>query len=104
MISDFTINGNTQEVSGVYKNEAFTIAPKAVDGVLKSVSEQECVEVLEFRAKANATLLANEYQSLRISAYPSIQEQLDLLYWDKVNGTDNWKQVIAAVKAEHPKG
>jgi hypothetical protein len=47
---------------------------------------------------------AKEYQRQRASAYPSIQEQLDLLYWDKVNGTDNWEQAIAAVKAEYPKG
>jgi hypothetical protein len=44
------------------------------------------------------------YAKKRTSAYPSIQEQLDLLYWDKVNGTDNWEQAIAAVKAEYPKG
>lgn len=44
------------------------------------------------------------YKYQRASAYPSIQEQLDLLYWDKVNGTDNWEQAIAAVKAEYPKG
>lgn len=47
---------------------------------------------------------AKEYQRQRASAYPSIQEQLDLLYWDKINGTDNWEQAIAAVKAEYPKG
>jgi hypothetical protein len=47
---------------------------------------------------------AKEYQRERATAYPSIQEQLDLLYWDKINGTDNWEQAIAAVKAEYPKG
>ena len=47
---------------------------------------------------------AKQYQRDRAVAYPSIQEQLDLLYWDKVNGTDNWEQAIAAVKAEYPKG
>ena len=47
---------------------------------------------------------AKQYQRDRAPAYPSIQEQLDLLYWDKINGTDNWEQAIAAVKAAHPKG
>jgi hypothetical protein len=47
---------------------------------------------------------AKQYQRDRVAEYPSIQEQLDLLYWDKVNGTDNWEQAIAAVKAEYPKG
>jgi len=55
-------------------------------------------------AAAQALVAANQYKDQRASAYPSIQEQLDLLYWDKVNGTDNWEQAIAAVKAEYPKG
>lgn len=35
--------------------------------------------------------------------YPSIQEQLDMQYWDSVNGTTTWKDAIAAVKTENPK-
>jgi len=46
---------------------------------------------------------ANEYQRERATAYPSIQEQLDLQYWDKVNGTTNWQDAIAKVKADTPK-
>jgi len=46
---------------------------------------------------------ANQYQRDRATAYPSIQEQLDLQYWDKVNGTTNWEDAIAKVKADTPK-
>ena len=46
---------------------------------------------------------ANQYQRDRATAYPSIQEQLDLQYWDKVNGTTNWEDAIAKVKADNPK-
>ena len=46
---------------------------------------------------------ANEYQRERATAYPSIQEQLDLQYWDKVNGTTNWEDAIAKVKSDIPK-
>ncbi len=35
--------------------------------------------------------------------YPSIHEQLDMLYWDKVNDTNKWQEAIAAVKAKHLK-
>ena len=55
-------------------------------------------------AAAQALVAANQYKVERASAYPSIQEQLDLLYWDKVNGTNNWEAAIEAVKAEYPKG
>ena len=45
----------------------------------------------------------NEYKKLRATAYPSIAEQLDMLYWDKVNGTSNWQAAIDAVKQQYPK-
>ena len=43
------------------------------------------------------------YDELRAEAYPSIQEQLDMQYWDKVNGTNQWQQAITTVKATYPK-
>lgn len=43
------------------------------------------------------------YQEERAFAYPSIQEQLDLQYWDQVNGTTKWKEAIAKVKSDNPK-
>ena len=46
---------------------------------------------------------ANQYQRDRATAYPSIQEQLDMQYWDKVNGTTNWEDAIAKVKLNNPK-
>ena len=35
-------------------------------------------------------------------AYGSIQDQLDMQYWDKVNGTTNWEDHIAKVKSDNP--
>ena len=57
---------------------------------------------------AEKTLLQNEYdnnqyQRDRASAYPSIQDQLDMQYWDSVNGTTTWKDAVAQVKADNPK-
>ena len=54
-------------------------------------------------AELQAEYEAKQYQRNRAKAYPSIQEQLDMQYWDKVNGTDNWEQAINAVKAQYPK-
>jgi hypothetical protein len=48
--------------------------------------------------------VANQYQRDRVSAYPSIQEQLDMQYWDSINGTTTWADAIAKVKADYPKG
>jgi hypothetical protein len=43
------------------------------------------------------------YINKRIAEYPSIQEQLDMQYWDKVNNTNNWEQAIQSVKSKYPK-
>ena len=46
---------------------------------------------------------ANEYKKNRVNAYPSWQEQMDMQYWDAVNGTTTWKDAIAKVKSDNPK-
>ena len=46
---------------------------------------------------------ANGYKVARQAAYASIQDQLDMQYWDNVNGTTTWKDHIAQVKADNPK-
>ena len=40
----------------------------------------------------------------RISEYPTWQEQMDMQYWDKEDGTTTWKDAIAAIKTKYPKG
>ena len=42
----------------------------------------------------------NAYKAQRAAAYPSIPDQLDLLYH---GGMDAWKAAITAVKQEFPK-
>ena len=44
-----------------------------------------------------------KYQRDRAKQYPSIADQLDMLYWDKTNGTDNWQQAIKRIKQKNPK-
>lgn len=46
------------------------------------------------------TTVPPTYQELRAKAYPSIADQLDLLYH---GGMDAWKAAITAVKEEFPK-
>ena len=44
---------------------------------------------------------SKQYQ--RDRQYPSIQDQLDMLYWDRKNGTKTWEESIDKVKADNPK-
>lgn len=52
-----------------------------------------------------ATALENTYKVIkaRIKSYPSLQEQMDMQYWDSINGTTKWKDAIAKVKSDNPK-
>ena len=100
-------------------NKRFTFA-SAISSIDRSIQvniindEYENIEWLNSQPIPKQTLLdkieelkaeynSKQYQRDRAKAYPSIQEQLDLQYWDKVNGTDNWEQAINAVKAQYPK-
>ncbi len=52
-------------------------------------------------ARLEADYTAKEYQRQRAAEYPSIVDQLDLLYH---GGMDAWKSAIQAVKDRYPKG
>jgi len=43
------------------------------------------------------------YIEARQEAYGSVQDQLDMQYWDGVNGTTTWADHIAQVKSDNPK-
>ena len=43
------------------------------------------------------------YVQQRQKEYPSLADQLDMIYWDKVNNTNLWQQKIAEIKAKYPK-
>jgi len=49
-----------------------------------------------------AEALKNMVNARRI-AYGSVGDQLDMMYWDQVNGTNIWFDHIAKVKADNPK-
>ena len=78
-----SINGDTQE----------NIVAKDNDGNEVSINW----------SSVNAWIDPDTYKYNREQEYPSIQEQLDMQYWDKVNGTTNWQDAIAKVKSDNPK-
>ena len=57
----------------------------------------------DINAKVAEIKVRDAHQAPRQKAYPTIQEQLDMQYWDSVNGTTTWKDAIAQVKADYPK-
>jgi hypothetical protein len=41
-------------------------------------------------------------QEIRKKLYPSIEEQMDMQYWDAVNDTTRWQDKIAQIKTDNP--
>ena len=39
----------------------------------------------------------------RRKAYPAIGDQLDMQYWDKINATSIWSDLITKIKSDNPK-
>ena len=68
----------------------------------KSV-ELDDAKVAAARKAIDDAAAAIKYKSDRAAAYASIGDQLDMQYWDAVNGTTTWKDHVAKVKADNPK-
>ena len=78
-----------------------------INGVQVELSAEEAQAFVDAWADAELARQldeeANGYKTARQSAYASIQDQLDMQYWDSVNGTTTWKDHIAQVKSDNPK-
>lgn len=68
----------------------------------KSVTIEQS-KIDEARTALNTEAAAVKYKSDRSAAYASTGDQLDMQYWDAVNGTTTWKDHVAKVKADNPK-
>ena len=59
------------------------------------------------RVTLDAEAVANKYKTDRTTdgstVYASFGDQLDMLYWDRKNGTKKWEESIDKVKADNPK-
>ena len=68
---------------------------------LPTEAEQQLIDDETLRLETEQA--ANAYKKLRVTEYPSVQDQLDMQYWDSVNGTTTWATAIAKVKTDNPK-
>jgi hypothetical protein len=64
---------------------------------IQDVAEQG-IEIVE-----GPDIVEPDYSTLRQQEYPSREAQLDMMYWDKVNGTIVWEDTIQAIKDKYPK-
>ena len=67
------------------------------DKFIQDIAEQG-MEIVE-----GPDIIEPSYVELRVAEYPSREDQLDMMYWDEVNGTTVWKDTIQAIKERYPK-
>ena len=60
-------------------------------------------EIETAHAEWQAEYDSKAYARARAEAYAPIADQLDMQYWDSVNGSRTWLDHIEAVKEAHPK-
>ena len=82
-----------------YGDHSYNNIESQVNGATKPSESDVNAKITELK---NAYASA-QYKRQRATVYPSIQEQLDMQYWDKVNGTTTWQDAIAKVKTDIPK-
>jgi hypothetical protein len=91
-----------REFNGSYSIQKDNMSiPRAADN-------REYRQFIEDIALGNDTvegpdIIEPDYATLRQQEYPSREEQLDMMYWDRVNGTTVWQDTITAIKEEYPK-
>ena len=101
-----TINGDTQEtiVAKDSNGNEVNINWTQVNNIQWhnttpiSIADIEA-KIIEVKEEYNS----KQYQRNRAKQYPSIQEQLDMQYWDSVNGTTTWQDKINEIKIKYPK-
>ena len=76
---------------------------KSVNGVVMELSEEDYAQKKIDLGNYKWEQQEYGYISARKDAYPSTGDQLDMQYWDAVNGTTTWKDAIAKVKSDNPK-
>ena len=74
--------------------------PNNEAGFIEVADDVVCTQIQKDKLFINPPIMPPTYQELRAAAYPSIVDQLDLIYH---GGVDAWKVAITAVKEEFPK-
>ena len=85
-----------QAINELAPNAEYTIIDGVIDWQSEEIDQPSNEAIEEKKLQIN-------YKNDRQVAYESIQDQLDMQYWDSVNGTTTWKDHIAQVKSDNPK-
>ncbi len=74
-----------------------------VNNEVREFTDAEYTQAIEDLTNSKWDAQQFGYIQARQEAYGSVQNQLDMQYWDEVNTTTVWKDHVAKVKADNPK-
>jgi|TARA_Y100000310_G_scaffold47139_1_gene43717 hypothetical protein len=60
-------------------------------------------QIVTKQAELKTAYDTTEYQRKRKEEYPPIEDQLDMIFWDKKNGTTEWEDSVQVIKDKYPK-
>jgi len=96
----------TKSILAINSNAQFSVDDEDINKITwLNGTTPIAVDIIKAKqAELQTEYTNNKYQRDRAESYPSIQDQLDMQYWDKVNSTTTWQTAIAKVKSDNPKG
>ena len=96
----------TKSILAINSNAQFSVDDEDINKITwLNGTTPIAVDIIKTKqAELQTEYTNNKYQRDRAESYPSIQDQLDMQYWDKVNSTTTWQTAIAKVKSDNPKG
>ena len=110
----------------ISENGTLEYAPQNIEGVSNWINDEQAVRKAGYLPLAEeltpegqyisgykeengevravfSTLPEPTYVEKRMMEYPPLADQLDMIYWDKVNVTTLWQEKITEIKNKYPK-
>jgi len=68
------------------------------------IAQPTADQIASYETAGNTAEALSGVLAKRANEYPELKEQLDMQYKDLLNGTTTWKDAVAKVKSDNPKG
>ena len=93
----------TDALFSLKPNAKWTLRGEELEWLDSEQTQPTEAELTAEVARLQAAYDAKEYARSRAAAYPSLNDQADMAYWDRQNGTTTLDDAILAVKVAYPK-
>jgi hypothetical protein len=88
--------------NSIYRLYTNVVSIQEKDGVFTAY-DKDGKEVTINMSDVDADFAKIDYQNKRHKEYPDWKTQMDMQYWDAINGTTKWKDLITKIKSDNPK-